>query len=246
MAFQVFRSEALKQGEGQYFTPQAVIEAGVRLMQIKWKDIVIDPACGTGGFLVETMIELQRTHPNIAPDELSRWAQTHIFGIDKDAIAVKLTKAVMQIAGDGSAHCVRGDAVRTHNWAQDFPHLTDGKFKNGRYSIVVTNPPFGKNLKMSAEDARLSRLDIAKMGTANYQDLEIGLIYLQRAHQLLKKGGKLGIVLPETYFFSTNYRFLFDWIKDRLQPLIVANVPMEAFQGFCRAKTNFYIFEKIG
>ena len=44
MAFQVFRSEALKQGEGQYFTPQAVIEAGVRLMQIKWKDIVIDPA----------------------------------------------------------------------------------------------------------------------------------------------------------------------------------------------------------
>ena len=246
MAFQVFRSEALKQGEGQYFTPQAVIEAGVRLMQIKWKDIVIDPACGTGGFLVETMIELQRTHPNMAPDELSRWAQTHISGIDKDAIAVKLTKAVMQIAGDGSAHCVRGDAVRTHNWAQDFPHLTDGKFKNGRYSIVVTNPPFGKNLKMSAEDARLSRLDIAKMGTANYHNLEIGLIYLQRAHQLLKKGGKLGIVLPETYFFSTSYRFLFDWIKDRLQPLIVANVPMEAFQGFCRAKTNFYIFEKIG
>ena len=35
-------------------------------------------------------------------------------------------------------------------------------------------------------------------------------------------------------------------MKDRLKPLIVANVPMEAFQGFCRAKTNFYIFEKIG
>ena len=246
MAFQVFRSEALKQGEGQYFTPQAVIEAGVRLMKIKWKDIVIDPACGTGGFLVETMMEMQRTHPTMAPNELSRWAQTHIFGIDKDAIGVKLTKAVMQIAGDGSAHCVRGDAVRTHNWTQDFPHLTDGKFKNGRYSIVVTNPPFGKNLKMSAEDARLARLDIAKVGTPNYQDLEIGLIYLQRAHQLLKKGGKLGIVLPETYFFSTNYLFLFDWMKDRLKPLIVANVPMEAFQGFCRAKTNFYVFEKIG
>ena len=246
MAFQVFRSEALKQGEGQYFTPQAVIEAGVRLMQIKWKDIVIDPACGTGGFLVETMMEMQRTRPTMSPNELSRWAQTHIFGIDKDAIGVKLTKAVMQIAGDGSAHCVRGDAVRTHNWTQDFPHLADGKFKNGRYSIVITNPPFGKNLKMSADDARLSGLDIAKVGTPNYQDLEIGLVYLQRAHQLLKKGGKLGIVLPETYFFSTSYLFLFDWMKDRLKPLIVANVPMEAFQGFCRAKTNFCIFEKIG
>lgn len=152
----------------------------------------------------------------------------------------------MQIAGDGSAHCVRGDAIRTHNWKRDFPHLTDGKFKDGRFSIVVTNPPFGQNLTVSAEDARLAGLDIAKAGTPNYQDLEIGLIYLQRAHQLLRKGGKIGIVLPETYFFSSNYQFLFDWMKNKLKPLIVANVPMEAFQGFCRAKTNFYVFEKIG
>ncbi len=121
MAFQVLRSEALKQGEGQYFTPEAVIEAGVRLMQIKWEDIIIDPACGTGGFLVETMLDMQRTHPTMAPEELSRWAQTHIFGIDKDAIGVKLTKAIMQIAGDGSAHVVRGDSVRTHNWTKIFP-----------------------------------------------------------------------------------------------------------------------------
>lgn len=246
MAFQVLRSEALKQGEGQYFTPQAVIEAGVRLMQIKWEDIVLDPACGTGGFLVETMLEMQRTHPTMVPEELSRWAQTHIFGIEKDAIGVKLAKAIMQIAGDGSAHCVRGDSVRTHNWTRDFPHLGDGKFRNGRFSIVITNPPFGQNLKISAEDSRISGLDIAKCGTNNFESLEIGLIFLERAHQLLKKGGKLGIILPETYFFSSNYLFIFDWMKDRLKPLLVANVPMEAFQGFCRAKTNFYIFEKIG
>jgi type I restriction enzyme M protein len=246
MAFQVLRSEALKQGEGQYFTPQAVIEAGVRLMQIKWEDIVLDPACGTGGFLVETMMEMQRTHPTMAPEELSRWAQTHIFGVEKDAIGVKLAKAIMQIAGDGSAHCVRGDSVRTHKWTRDFPHLAGGKFRNGRFSIVITNPPFGQNLKVTAEDSRLSGLDIAKCGGDNFEDLEIGLIFLERAHQLLKKGGKLGIILPETYFFSSNYLFLFDWMKNRLKPIIVANVPMEAFQGFCRAKTNFYIFEKVG
>jgi type I restriction enzyme M protein len=168
------------------------------------------------------------------------------FGIDKDAIGVKLTKAIMQIAGDGSAHCVRGDSVRTYNWTRDYPHMADGKFRNGRFSIVVTNPPFGQNLKVSAEDSRLAGLDIAKRGADNFESLEIGLIFLQRAHQLLKKGGKLGIILPETYFFSSNYLFLFDWMKDRLKPLVVANVPMEAFQGFCRAKTNFYIFEKIG
>ena len=245
VAFQVLRSEALKQGEGQYFTPNQVIQAGIRLMQIKFEDIVIDPACGTGGFLVQTMLDMQRQNPDMPDAELSRWAQTHIYGIEKDAIGLKLTKAIMQIAGDGSAHCVRGDSVRTNNWSREFPHLTDDKFRNGRFSVVVTNPPFGQNLKVSAKDSRLSGIDIAKKGGNTYNDLEIGLIFLERSYQLLRRGGRVGIVLPETYFFSSNYSFLMEWIKPRLRPIIVANIPMDAFQGFCRAKTNFYMFEKI-
>jgi type I restriction enzyme M protein len=246
VAFQVLRSEALKQGEGQYFTPNQVIQAGIRLMEIEFKDIIIDPACGTGGFLVETMLDMKRQNPNMPDSELSRWAQTHIYGIEKDAIGLKLAKAIMQIAGDGSAHCVRGDSVRVHNWNRDFPHLNDGTMRDGRFSVVVTNPPFGQNLKVSANDSRLSELDIAKRGGDTYTDLEIGLIFLQRAYQLLSVGGRVGIVLPETYFFSVSYSFLLDWIKTRLRPVVVANIPMDAFQGFCRAKTNFYVFEKIG
>lgn len=244
LAFQILRAAALKQGEGQYFTPHAVIEAGVRLMKIQWTDVVIDPACGTGGFLVQTLMDMQRRYPGM-PVELSRWAQTHVFGIDKDKIGVKLTKAIMQIAGDGSAHCVRGDSVRTHAWRSEFSHLENPKFRNGRFTVVLTNPPFGANLKVSAEDARLSGLDIAKASSGHYEDMEIGLLFMQRAYDLLDRGGRLGIVLPETYFFSSNYRFIFDWLKPRLAPRLVANVPMEAFQGFCRAKTNFYVFEKI-
>lgn len=120
VAFQVLRTAALKQGEGQYFTPQPVIEAGVRLLEIDLDDIVIDPACGTGGFLIEAVLDLGRRYPNLGSD-LARWAQTHIFGIDKDAIAVKLAKAIMQIIGDGSAHIVRGDSIGTHLWPRDYP-----------------------------------------------------------------------------------------------------------------------------
>jgi type I restriction enzyme M protein len=245
LAFQVLRTAALKQGEGQYFTPQPVIDAGVRLMQLDLEDIVIDPACGTGGFLVGVLLEMQRRYPGHEA-ELARWAQTNIFGIDKDSIGVKLSKAVMQIAGDGSAHVVRGDSIRTHLWAKDFPHLLDPAFENGRYSAVITNPPFGAGLTVGANDARLAGLDIAERAAGRYEDLEIGLHFLQRAHQLLGVGGKLGIILPETYFFSPTYAWLFDWLKRRFEPRVVANVPMEAFMGFCRAKTNFYVFEKIG
>lgn len=245
LGFQVLRTAALKQGEGQFFTPPEVIRAGVKLLQVTLEDLVIDPACGTGGFLVETIIQLEERYPQFRAD-ISRWAQTNIYGIEKDAIGVKLTKAIMQIAGDGSAHCVRGDSVRTHNWARDFKHLLGGSFGDGRFSVVMTNPPFGSNLKISAEESRLSGLDIALTSQAGvYRDLEIGLLFLNRSYQLLRKGGRLGIILPETYFFSNNYSFVFEWIRPRLRPQIVLNVPMEAFQGFCRAKTNFYIFEKI-
>lgn len=246
VAFQALRSEALKQGEGQYFTPQAIIEAGVRLLDIQWEDIVLDPACGTGGFLTQTMIDMQRSNPDISGTDLTRWAQTHIFGIEKDAIGLKLTKAMMQIAGDGSAHCVRGDSIRTHNWARDWPHLQQRLWANERFTKILTNPPFGKNLKVSAKDCRLSQLEISRRGGDTFSDMEIGLLFLQRAYDWLRRGGRLGIVLPETYFFSTTYSFVFDWMESRLRPVVVANVPMEAFQGFCRAKTNFYVFEKIG
>ena len=159
---------------------------------------------------------------------------------------MKLAKAIMQIAGDGSAHCMRGDSIRVHNWSRDFPYLADGSIRDGRFSVVVTNPPFGQNLKVSSNDARLSGLDIAKSSGSTYRDLEIGLVFLERCYQLLRKGGRVGIVLPETYFFSSNYAFLMNWIKPRLRPVVVANIPMEAFQGYCRAKTNFYVFERIG
>ena len=244
LAFQVLRSEALKQGEGQYFTPQPVIEAGVRLMKIAYSDLILDPACGTGGFLVQAMLELKRKRPRISDSDLSRWAQTHLFGIDKDAIGVKLAKAAMQIAGDGSAHCVRGDSIRTQTWQVDFPHLQTNEFKDGRFSVIITNPPFGTNLKVPAQDCRLEGLQIAKRGKDTFTDLEIGLLFLERAYRLLRDGGRLGIVLPETYFFSTSYEFVVDWVASRFEIVAVANIPMEAFQGFCRAKTNFYVFRK--
>lgn len=189
---------------------------------------------------------MQRTNPQMAADDLTRWAQTHIFGIEKDAIGLKLTKAIMQIAGDGSAHVVRGDSIRVHNWPRDFPHLQHAQFANGRFTKILTNPPFGENLKVSANDCRVSQLEISKRGETTYTDMEIGLLFLKRAYDWLREGGWVGIVLPETYFFSTNYGFLFEWMKPRFKPVVVTNIPMDAFQGFCRAKTNFYVLEKIG
>lgn len=242
-AFQVLRSAALKQQEGQYFTPHQVIEAAIKLVGVNLDDIIIDPACGTGGFLVECLMYLKSKYPQ-KEVEISRWAQLRLFGIDKDAIGIKLTKAIMQILGDGSAHCVRGDSVLTHTWPSNFPHLMTNLFDNNRFSKIFTNPPFGAPLKVKYSDAKkagLSIVDYIEPG----DDIELGLTMFNRCCDLLKPRGILCIVLPETYFFSPSYRYVREWMSERMKPICVANVPMDAFQGFCRAKTNLYIFEKL-
>ncbi|MEA2187612.1 MAG: type restriction enzyme protein [Solirubrobacteraceae bacterium] len=248
-AFQVFRRANLKAGEGQYFTPRRVIESAVRIMEITRQDKIIDPACGTGGFLIEAYrsVAARGTSPNALANART-FAHKQIWGVDKDGINVKLARAIMVILGDGSANIHVGDSLREHRWKEDYPHLMQ-PVKDGSYTAVITNPPFGQKLKVSVADARRNKFTISNAAaggaTGDYATLEIGLIFLERAYRLLVAGGKLGIVLPETYFFSPTYRWLPGWLAGRLELRGVLNIPMEAFQGFCRAKTNFYIFEKI-
>jgi type I restriction enzyme M protein len=248
-AFQVFRRANLKSGEGQYFTPRRVIESAVQVMEITRQDKIIDPACGTGGFLIEAYRSVTATATSPAAKANARtYAHRQIWGVDKDGINVKLARAIMVILGDGSSNIHVGDSLREHRWKDDYPHLQQ-PLQDESFSAVITNPPFGKKLRVSAADAKRNKYSIANAAAGGqpnaYASLEIGLVFLERAHSLLTTGGKLGIVLPETYFFSPTYAWLPGWLKGRLELRGILNIPMEAFQGFCRAKTNFYIFEKV-
>ncbi|WP_169302543.1 N-6 DNA methylase [Ammonifex degensii] len=243
-AFQVLRAEALRLADGQFFTPRQVIEAGTALVGIRWEDLVIDPACGTGGFLIEAFLQVLR-HFSGDQREAARWAQQHVYGVDRDAVGVKLAKAVMQIVGDGSAHIFRGDSIRRHQWDEHYPSLK-ANLQEGRFDVVLTNPPFGRPLRVARGDLRRAGYTIHRRPDGSEaESVEIGLVFLDLAHWLLKPGGRVGIVLPETYFFSTSYHWLFDWLRERFRPLAVVNVPMEAFQQYARAKTNFYVFKKL-
>lgn len=256
-AFQVFRTKALKSGEGQFLTPTRVVRPAIMALDIRPSDNVIDPAAGTGGFVLEAMRQVRdfylKSHPN-RPDYVNqlvtKWANERAWAVDIDTIGVKLTRAMMLTAGDGSSHSLLGDAVRSYRWAEHYKGL-ESALADEQYTVVVTNPPFGEQLKIRAEEARKAGFTITQAaasarGKKGHVDLEIGLIFLERAWRLLQHGGRLGIVLPETYFFSHSYRWLPEWLEPRLKMRGMLNIPMEAFQEFCRAKTNFYIFEKIG
>jgi hypothetical protein len=255
-AFQVFRTSALKSGEGQFLTPLRVIRPSVKILEITSEDKIIDPACGTGGFVVEALRQVQE---NEFPDEEDSWrlvkfANDRLSAVDIDPLGTKLTRALMIASRGGSTHVLMGDAVRSNQWKAKYPDLYTNLMHKGAispsFTVVITNPPFGEDLKVSAADARAGGYSIAKAaamdGKREYVDLEIGLIYLELAHKLLQVGGRVGIVLPETYFFSFKYRWLPGWLEGRFKLRGMFNIAMEAFEEFCRAKTNFYVFEKVG
>ena len=253
-AFQVFRTESLKSGEGQYYTPYPVIRSVIKLMEIQPNDKVLDPACGTGGFLLESYRQLRESFSSMDDGDAKGWAQRHLYGVDRDRVNVKLTKAVMLTIGDGSTHTYFGDSLRKHLWATTYQDLQTALIP-ASFTCIITNPPFGKNLKMSKADAKAASIEIARkavmVSSGNYSfhptiyvERELGILFLERCHELLAVGGRLGIILPETYMFSPSYKWLRQWLNEKFKYRAILNIPMEAFQGFCRAKTNFYIFEK--
>ena len=261
-AFQIFRTQAMKSGEGQFLTPQRIIRPCVMAMEVTSEDKIIDPACGSGGFLIEALRQVQE-RDFAGPENtwrLVKFANDNLYGVDMDPLGVKLTKAMMIAMQDGSTHALRGDAIRRHLWPSKFQELEQNlALPNGdgaiaaQFTVVLTNPPFGEDLKVSAADARAAGYSITKAAASvssgsrkEHVDLEIGLVYLELAHRLLQVGGRVGIVLPETYFFSHTYRWLDKWLEGRFILRGMLNIAMEAFEEFCRAKTNFYIFEKVG
>lgn len=254
-AFQVFRTASLKSEEGQYYTPYPVIRSAVKFIGVSPSDKIIDPACGTGGFLLEAYRNLRVGYPTMSDSDAKGWAQRHLYGIDKDRINVKLTKALMLIVGDGSTHTFLADSLRAHLWPKYYPALIS-EARDQSFTCVITNPPFGKKLRLSAQDGRLNNYQIClspkerKQGNTSFvagkfEERELGLVFLERCYRLLVPGGRLGIILPETYMFSPSYRWLHSWLAPRFALRGMLNIPMEAFQGFCRAKTNFYVFQKL-
>lgn len=247
LAFQVFRNATLKLGDGQYYTPLRVIEAGVELMCITHKDFIIDPACGTGGFLSAALMKVASS--GIGDDAVRKWAQEHLFGVDRDRTNIKLTQALMVGIGDGSTNAYHADSLRTSKWSRNEAGIKEA-LKDEKYTVVLTNPPFGKGLVISGADAKNAGLTICKHtgngepSTSYAPTTELGIAFVERAWRILQEGGRLGIILPETYFFSKTYRWFRQWVDSHFTLRAALNVPMEAFQGFCRAKTNFYVFEK--
>ena len=154
-AFEVFIGHALKGSQGQFFTPKNVVNMIVDIMEISDSDKIIDPCCGSGGFLIEALKDvwkkveekyLELDWPTTEIEvEKQKIAIENFRGIDKDYFLSKVSKAQMAILGDGRAGVFCENSL-------DIPSRwnskTQDKISLGKFDVLITNPPYGSKIKI--------------------------------------------------------------------------------------------------
>ena len=238
--FEFLVSRAVKGSKGQFFTPRQVVECCVKIMNPSPSEVVLDPACGSGGFLMHVL--------NHNADRLlgsrQEYCSKHLWGCDFDKRAIQIAKALMLVASDGSAnlHQLNSLAKAASSDLLSFtddstPRLTiedllrtkARKFRG--FDVILTNPPFAGEIR---EQSVLESYQVAKRNRRTERDA----LFLERCIGLLRPGGRLGIVLPHNKFGSASWSYLREWLAQHLKIVVVLGLDRRAFLPHTHQKTS--------
>ncbi len=261
-AFEVFIGPSLKGGQGQFFTPRNVVKLLVDMIDLSSDDKVIDPACGSGGFLVESLREIWRKIDSQGEDlgwpeqeifsEKQKAAIKNIRGIDKDYFLAKVAKAYMAIIGDGRGGVFCENSLDSR---ERWKPLTQEEIHLEAFDVALTNPPFGKKLKLDDRSIlrkyQLGHKWKKEKSTTSYEQQDTlydsqspQILFIERCLTLLKDRGRLGIMAPESMFCNPSHRYIVQYIKSVARIVAVVSFPEELFQPFTHAKACGVIVEK--
>jgi len=261
-AFETFIGHALKGGQGQFFTPRNVIKMMVDILNPRDTDQIIDPACGSGGFLIESLrhvwkeVDIRGKDYNWSELEIDRKKQRvaidNFRGIDKDYFLAKVARAYMALIGDGKSGIVCDDSLKSPvNWT----NKTKQKIELDRFDVLLTNPPFGSKIPVKGED-KLKQFELGHRWKRNRKanDWEKGklkdkeapqILFIERCLQLLKEGGRMAIVLPDGVYGNDNLGYIRKFLLKQGRLIAIIDVPIETFMPNTSTKTSILVFQKI-
>jgi type I restriction enzyme M protein len=252
LAFEQFMDGFFKGDFGQYFTPREIIEFAVHMMQPSNEELVLDPACGSGGFLLH-VLDAVRREAGMYWDEgteehYKHWhdfAQKRLFGIEINEEIARVAKMNMIIHDDGHTNVIGADALGP------VKRLTSQNrgFMENRFDVILTNPPFGSMVKQEekpylsgyemsdiANTVKASTKVDPKMGKKMIKkrtSVKTEILYCEQIWRFLKPGtGRAAIVLPDGILTNSSLQGVRDWILQKFQLLAVVSLPQSAFAHF--------------
>lgn len=214
-------------GLGQFFTPREIVEFMVDMVEPKRKHFILDPACGSGGFLIICMSmvfdgidELYRQRGLDNPkQEKWRFATQHLYGTDLNERMTWVAKMNMVMHGDGHG------GIFTHDGLKDSERITPilDMVKRGiGFDIILTNPPFGSKIK---NQDILARYELGKGRRTQLTEV----LFIERCLELLKPEGILGIVVPDGILNNVQLGYVRRFIRGNAILRAIISIPRETF-----------------
>ncbi len=164
VAFEQFMDGFFKGDFGQYFTPRNIIAFSIQMLNIESDDTVMDPACGSGGFLLHALDHIRKQasdfYPEDSPQHFNYWhdfAEKRLFGIEINEEIARVAKMNMIVHDDGHTNVIGNDALepltviadRNETFARimGIDKFTGRRDESKGFSKIPTNPPFGAVVK---------------------------------------------------------------------------------------------------
>ena len=230
-AFQKVIGPTMRSGMGQYFTPDPVIRFLSRALHPTVRELVLDPFCGSGHFLTASL-ELVRADHGTEDKAFHEFAFGKLHGLEKSDRMVRVAMTDMRLHGDGHSNIRCVDSLLAFS---NYPDM-----KPASFDVILTNPPFGSILSGDAI-RHLGQFDLSE--GRNGVPLEI--LGLERCLQLLRPGGRMGIVLPDGLVANRNTGHVRDWLAGKAKVRAVISLPIETFVPFgASIKTCILILRK--
>jgi type I restriction enzyme M protein len=199
-AFENFFGSVFRGELGQYFTMRQIARFAVAILDIKHGDFVLDPTAGSGGFLLEVLLQvwhsINKMYPPTRQERLRNdFALNHVYGIEIHDVLARICKINLLLHHDGHTNIEADKSCLDAVYSK--PRLNPPR---GQFTRIVGNPPFGDEVKDGDEDL-LGENSLQTFAVADGRDrVQSEHVIVERCIELLVPGGRLGLVLPDGIF----------------------------------------------
>ncbi len=266
-AYEEIVGSNLRGDRGEFFTPRNICQMAVAMLDPGERQIILDPACGTGGFLITAMNyviekirnaeigkwgDVERAETAIR-QRVQRFAQNYIIGMDLNPNLVKASKMNMVMNNDGAGGLFQANSLKTSaTWEEKLR----ARQIIGQVDLLFTNPPFGSKIPID-EPSILEAYDLGHVWSydpkadkwtrthAVQKSQPPEILFIERCVKFLKPGtGRCVIVLPDGILGSPGLGYVREWILRNTRVLASIDLHPDTFQPHVSIQTSVLVLER--
>ncbi|EAJ5546932.1 restriction endonuclease subunit M [Campylobacter upsaliensis] len=254
--FQKFFADFFKGTAGQYFTPLNIVRFMVECFDLRQNDLVLDPSCGSGGFLLQTLQYMQEKSKKLDGEYNQKrfwhsFAEKNLYGIEISGGISQTAKMNMIIHDDGHTNVITADGLDSfENFIKK-----NNKFQKNTFNFIFTNPPFGSSIPASKpyfEDFSFAKSEvhfidkiIDKKSPKDLSAQKSEILFLERYFEFLKEGGIVACVLPDGILTNSSLQNVRDYLLERFYLLASFSLPQHTFSNYgAGVKSSILVLRK--